>query len=206
MEAPPKKKMTTMQAVFMLGVALIFSIIILIFSTFPISAPILTGTIIGAVVTQKTGSSFLGKVAKWASGISVTATEFFSGVGVAAMSAVGEFVADSLEFLAMGLIFPLWYLILGIKQFGGKHAMNRFFISMASFIAGLIPLINILPTVLIGVSLVILSVRKEDAEKAREYEKKTSNQRKIAAARQQQAAMQAFQQQRAIHDSSMALG
>lgn len=198
MEAPPKKKMPTMRAVFMLGVALMFSIVILVFSTFPISAPVLAGTILDVVVTQKTGSSILGSAIGLVAGMSLTAAEYITGVGIAAMSAVGEVVADSLELLALGLIFPLWYLILGIKQFGGKHALHRLFISMASLIAGLIPLINILPTVLIGVYLVILSVRKEDAENMREYEKKIRGQ-KTAPYRTK------IQQQRAIHDSAMAV-
>ncbi len=190
----------------MLGVALVFSTIILIFSTLPISAPVFAGAIIGAAVTQKTGSSYLGEFAGWLSGVSLVAAEYLTGVGIAAISAVGEVVADSFELLALGLIFPLWYLILGIKQFGGKHAVNRLFISMASLIAGLIPLINILPTVLIGVSLVILSVRREDAENLLAYEKKVRKQKKFATTRQRNAAMLASQRQRAIHDSSMALG
>ncbi len=205
MEATPKKKMTTMKATLMLGVALIFSIIILIFSTFPISAPIIAGITIKAVVTQKTGSNILGDAAGWISGISITSAEFLTGVGVAAISAVGEFVADSLEFLALGLIFPLWYMLSGIKLLGDKHAVNRFFISMTSFILGLIPLINILPTVLIGVSLVILSVRKEDAENLLYYNKKIRNQKKLDDERQQQSAIQVLRQHE-VNDSAVILG
>lgn len=177
MGKPPKMRITKIRAVLMLFVATIFSIVIFIFATFPISAPIMLAGVTDAVVTNRTDSSVIGSAAGVATGISAGAVEFVTGVGAVAIATFGEITADSFEFLALALVFPFWYLLSGIKQLSGENATKRFFIVMTGLIAGLIPIINILPTVLISVSLIIFSVRKEDAIKIKAY--KQSNETRV---------------------------
>ncbi len=166
---PPKMRITKIQAVLMLFVATIFSIIIFIFATFPISAPILVATATDIVVTNKSDSTTIGHVAGVAAGTFSVAAEFVTGVGAAAVATFGEIAADAFEFFALALVFPLWYMLYGIKQFGSIAATKRFFIGMTGFIIGLIPIINILPSVLITVSIIIFNVRREDAKKIKVY-------------------------------------
>lgn len=169
MSKTPEMRITKIRAVLMLFVAAIFSIIIFVFATFPISAPVILAEATNIIVTNKTGSETIGRVVGAATGSAFGIAELVTGVGVTAVATFGEITADVLEFFALILIFPIWYLLYGVKQFGSTKAMKRLFITATGLIIGLIPFLNILPTVLISVSLIIFSVRKEDAEEIKKY-------------------------------------
>jgi len=205
---PPKKKMPTGRMIFMLGVALLLSLLILIFATFQISAPFILAAIAKIEVAQHAGS-IIGDIAGLFSGLVLGALELFTGIGVALVAAVGDAVADAIEFFALALVFPVWYLISGIKQSGSKHGQKRFFMSMITFIIGMIPLINILPATLVSVSLNIWSVRKEDAEEMEKYKQKLKKYLESnGVARQQHAerSRAVAVRQRAIHDTAIVHG
>lgn len=192
----------------MLVVALILSLLIFIFAIFPIAAPFILAAATKIEVTQHAGS-VIGSAAGLLSGLTLGAVELFTGVGAALVAAVGDAVADVIEFFALALVFPVWYLMSGIKQSGSKHGQKRFFMSMTTFILGMIPLINILPATLVSVSLNIWSVRKEDAEEMKKYKQELKKYLESNGAARQQYAERSRAvavRQRAIHDTAPAHG
>jgi len=93
-----------------------------------------------------------------------------SVVGVAVMGAVGDLMADAFTFVGW-VLFYIWLAIIGVPLIGKAGASRRRFIAfMTSFVIGLVPLLNIVPTLLIGVTIIVISIRMEDAEKLVKYE------------------------------------
>ncbi|HFC10870.1 MAG TPA: hypothetical protein ENJ75_01605 [Candidatus Kaiserbacteria bacterium] len=177
---PPKDKMPMTRALLMAGTALFFSIIILIFSTLPFTAPFFVGSGTTGIVENYTGGT-VAKVVGTVTGVATGALEVFTGADVA-ISAVGEIVAGVVSFMAW-VVFYTWFMIAGIKLMNGRRALNRFFISGTSVVTGLIPFINIIPSVFIGVLLTIWQTRKEDADNKKEYFETLNEQQKIPYAR-----------------------
>lgn len=165
----PKKQMPTRRAIMMLGVALSISILIFIFSIFPVTAPLMVGVGTAAYVENATGSAFLGKTAGWLSGTFTGAAEFVSGIGVAVIGLMGEIMADALTFFGW-VIFYSWFVISGIPLIGGSSANKRFAIAGGSIIIGMIPFLNIIPGLLIGVTLIVMNIRTEDRKKLARYQ------------------------------------
>lgn len=165
----PKKKMPNMRASLMIGAAIFVSMPIFIFSILPITAPIMVGVGAGVYTEQKTGSKTLAVVASGAAGVFSGFVEAMSGVGPAVVGAIGNLVADALTFLGW-VIFYLWLTIIGVPFIGKSGASNRrLIIFMTSFVIGLVPLLNIMPALLIGVTLIVIGVQTEDAKKLAKY-------------------------------------
>ncbi|HEC93823.1 MAG TPA: hypothetical protein ENI56_00380 [Candidatus Kaiserbacteria bacterium] len=165
----PKKKMPAARTVIMLGVALCFSVLIFTFSIFPITAPIMIGVGAGVYAEHYTGSKTIGEVVGWGAGTFTGVAEFVSGVGVAAIGFIGEIMAFALTILGWMIIYFL-LAISGIPFIGGgKSANKRLGVAVTTFIIGLIPFLNIIPTLLIGVTLIVLNVRNEDRVKLAQY-------------------------------------
>ncbi len=61
-------------------------------------------------------------------------------------------------------IFAVWFFLLGINYFKGKKAMSKVLSVFGSLIVELIPILDALPTLTIGVVGIIWSSRKEEAE------------------------------------------
>jgi len=171
-QSPPKKKMPLLRAVLMMVTALFFSVIILIFSTLPFTLPLMVGVGAGTAVSSYIGSGFIANTVGTVAGTMTGAVEVFTGADVA-VAVVGEVAVVAINIVAW-CVFYFWLLVIGIKLTGNKRAVNRFFINAGSFIAGMIPFINILPTVLIGVTLTVLQTMKEDYEAKKEYEESFS--------------------------------
>lgn len=157
----PKKKMPFVRALLMFGVALCFSVLIFTFSIFPITAPLMVGVGAGITTEQYTGSETAGNIVGWLAGTFTGVAEIVSGVGVGMLSFIGEFLADSLTFFGW-IIFYFWLIISGVSFIGTSSATKRFAITAVATIVGLIPFLNIIPTLLIGVVLIIMNIRKED--------------------------------------------
>ncbi len=193
----PKKKMSNMRAMMMFGVALCLSIPIFVFSIFPITAPIMLGVGSGVYAQHETGSAVIGEFVGWAAGISTTVAEFLSGVGVEFVDLIGIIMAVALTFLGW-LLFFIWFTFARISLIGGGGANKRFATVIASFIIGLIPFIDIIPSLLIGIVLIILSVRSEDKKRFATYEKRLKEyekQQKNMMATRKAVAMRKFTQQ-----------
>ncbi len=167
-QGPPKKKMPPLRAVLMMVTALFFSVIILIFSTLPFTLPLMVGAGAEATVSSYIGGGFIANTVGIVAGAATGAVEIFTGADIA-VDVVGEVAATAINIVAW-CVFYFWLLVVGIKLTGNKRAVNRFFINAGSSIAGMIPFINILPTVLIGVTLTVLQTMKEDHEAKKEYE------------------------------------
>lgn len=165
----PKKKMPRGRAIMMFGTAFFLSMIIFIFSIFPITAPIIVGVGASVYVQQKTGSKVAGEVAGWAAVTFSWAAELLSGVGVAFVEALGTMMTIILTFLGWTLFF-FWFTLSGISFMGGGGRANkRMATAIVSFIIGLIPLVDIIPSLLIGITTIIISTYLEDKEKLATY-------------------------------------
>ncbi len=172
---PPTRKMPTARAILMFSVAFFFSIFIFIFSIFFITAPLLVGGVTGAYITNKT--SFLGSGVSKALGVAggtvatfaVGGAEFLTGIGTAVVGFVGDFLSDAIDFLAW-MLFYFWFTIVGISFLDTK-SRKRLAVMLISFIVGLIPFINIIPSLLIGITIIIMTVRKDDKDAFLQYKR-----------------------------------
>lgn len=162
------------RAVLMIGVALFFDLLKFLFSLLFLFAPLIIGTAAGLLTAAKCADIVdfawlchqLGYAVGTVAGVATAAAEIFTGVGAAAIGAVGEVFADMLGFSA-ALVFFIWYLLAGIKLFGTKRASIRFFITMTGTVANLVPFINLGPWTTASVSAVVWQAVKEDAEEKR---------------------------------------
>ncbi len=165
----PKKKMPLMRASLMIGAAIFISMLIFIFAIFPITAPMMIGVGTGTVAEHYTHSTFVGVVV---GGFTVAASGFveaISGIGVPVLGAIGNLLADAFTFLGW-VMFYLWLTVIGVPLIGrGAAARKRLITALMSTVIGFVPLLNILPAFLIGVTLIVISVRMEDAEKLIQY-------------------------------------
>jgi hypothetical protein len=154
-----KQGFFTASVMMKLGVAAMFDFLKFIFALFFLFAPLAIGAVAGLYVTDKCSASFgegslcnsAGALVGSATAITGYAAEFFTGAGVAAIEAVGEFFADFIDLMAC-LVFMIWAIVQGRKFFGGKRPTNQFFIITTSTIAGAIPFVNVLPTTMAGVA------------------------------------------------------
>lgn len=171
----PIRKMPTYRAILMFSVAFSFSIFIFIFSIFFITAPLLVGGITGAYITNKT--SFLGSNTSKELGIAggtvatlvVGGAEFFTGIGTAVVGFIGDFLSDAIDFFAW-MLFYFWFTIIGISFFEMK-SKRRLTVAIISFIVGLIPFLNIIPSLLTGITIIIMTIRKDDKDAFLKYQK-----------------------------------
>jgi hypothetical protein len=62
------------------------------------------------------------------------------------------------------VIFGVWFFILGINYFKGKKALSKVVSVFGSLVIELIPILDALPTLTLGVIGIIVSSRKEEAE------------------------------------------
>ncbi len=167
----PKKKMPSARAAMMLGVALCFSMLIFIFSILPITAPIVLGIGTEVYAENATGSETIGKAAGWVAGVSTGVAEFISGVGVAVVGFIGEMMSFALTILGWA-IFYAWFVAADISLMGGSSANKRFAIAGVSLVIGMIPFLDIIPGLIIGIVLIVMNVRREDKENLAKYEQK----------------------------------
>ncbi len=71
--------------------------------------------------------------------------------------------ADLVTFIAAG-IFGLWFLILGVSYTGGSRGMMKFMTAILSSVTELVPVIDAMPALTIGIATIILASRAEDRE------------------------------------------
>ncbi len=107
------------------------------------------------------------------------------------LTVVGSIIAAAMTFLA-GFGFWLWFSILGVKYMG-KEGNKKLLISLTAFITELIPIVDALPATTLGVVLIIIQTRIEDARA--NAGKKVTQRTALAAVRSQK--MQAARAQRA---------
>lgn len=107
------------------------------------------------------------------------------------LTVVGSVIAAAMTFLA-GFGFWLWFSILGVK-YVGKDGSKKLLIGITSLITELIPVVDALPATTLGVVLIIIQTRIEDART--NAGKKVTQRTALAAARAQK--MQAARAQRA---------
>ncbi len=79
--------------------------------------------------------------------------------------------AELVTFIAAPL-FGLWFLIMGVSFFSGKSATSKVLSALGSTVIELVPFLDALPGITIGVYGVISASRKEDREKYEEQRKK----------------------------------
>ncbi len=188
---PPTRKMPITRAVLMFSVAFFFSIFIFIFSIFFITAPLLIGGITSVYITNKT--SFLGSGVSEALGVAggavaalaVGGAEIFTGIGSAVIGFVGDILSDAIDFFAW-MLFYFWFTIAGIS-FLDTRSRKRLVAAVISLIVGLIPFINIIPSLLIGITIIIMTVMEDDRDAFLQYKK-----RLLAYNRQQRLLSQQF--------------
>lgn len=61
------------------------------------------------------------------------------------------------------MIFWLWFLLLGVSYFSGKKMGLKLAAAMGGLIVELVPIIDALPAITVGVTVVIIATRLEDA-------------------------------------------
>lgn len=167
----PKKKMSTMMATLIIGATFFISMPIFIFSIFPITAPMMIGAAAGAVTEHYTGSKTLAVIAGSIAGAASGFLEVISGVGVEALDFLGSLIADALTLVGWILFYTL-LVIIRVPLLGSSGASRRRFVTfMTSFIIGLVPILNIIPTLLIGVTLMVISIHMENNANMSKYKK-----------------------------------
>ena len=107
------------------------------------------------------------------------------------LTVVGSIIAAAMTFLA-GFGFWLWFSILGVKYIG-KDGSKKLLIGITSFITELVPIVDALPATTLGVVLIIIQTRIEDARE--NAGKKVTQRTALASVRAQK--MQAARSQRA---------
>lgn len=93
-------------------------------------------------------------------------------------------VASPLVTFAAVSVFALWFLIYGINYIGGRKAGIKLASTVGATVAELVPLINGLPAITLGVLGVIYASRKEDEENAVAARKAAKKQQAEEQARQ----------------------
>ncbi|HEX7651272.1 MAG TPA: hypothetical protein VF439_00960 [Candidatus Paceibacterota bacterium] len=144
------------------GVALLFDLLKFIFSLAFLFAPLIAGVALGALAQSKCsgvlpdwtpGKGWVCSATGAVVGTAVTTGGYVleaTGVGFVAIEGAGEVLADATDFMAW-LVFLLWFAMTGVKFFGGQRASGRFIAMMASSVGGVIPFLNVAPTITIGV-------------------------------------------------------
>jgi hypothetical protein len=76
-----------------------------------------------------------------------------------------EPVADIID-LAAWCVFFIWFAMTGVRMFGGPRALARLGSAAISAIAGVIPFVDIAPTITLGVAAIEYQHWKEEREQA----------------------------------------
>jgi len=87
-------------------------------------------------------------------------------------------LAELSTFIAMPL-FGIWFLILGVSYFGGKRATAKVVSALGSAVVELIPFLDAVPGITLGVYGVIRASRKEDKEKYEEQRKAANDNERL---------------------------
>jgi len=81
---------------------------------------------------------------------------------IPAVGTVIDFIFSEMIAWLAAIIFFVWFAVLGVN-YGGKKAALKLLISLSSFIVELIPLIDALPAITVGVVSLIIITRAEDS-------------------------------------------
>jgi hypothetical protein len=159
------------------GVALCFDAVKLAFSIAILIAPLIAASALGNAAKGKCEGALpsLTPAKEWVCdttqkvvtigvGIGGYFLEFGTGVGDFAVAAAGEVFDDAINFMAWCL-FTIWFMITGVKFWGQGHATKRLLSAASAAFAGLIPFVNLAPTITIGVISVEWHSYKENREK-----------------------------------------
>jgi len=143
------------------GIALIFDLIKFIFSLAFLFAPLIAGVVLGAVAQSKCN----GILPDWtpAKGWVCTASGAVVGSAVTTfgyiaegaggfipVEAAGEVLADAIDIMAWCCFFII-FAMTGVRFFGTMRSTRRFFLATAGASGGLIPFVNVGPTITIAV-------------------------------------------------------
>lgn len=184
---PPKQKMPGWRAAFSYAFAVVFDALKFIFDIFIFAAPVLAG--IAAKIYAETSNlpGFVGNALAFAAGSSVAVAELFVGTAVLAF---GVLMAMAVSFFGW-LFLSLWFVTASINPFSRR----RVFATMLGLGASIVPFLNILPTFTPTVWYIVRSVRREDREARKKWEKERSlYAARLAGLRHQQEAAQLMQE------------
>lgn len=81
--------------------------------------------------------------------------------------AIGQMLSWLITFSALA-VFALWFALLGISYFSGKKASSKVLSLLSATVVEMVPIINAVPAITMGVIGVIVASRAEDVEKHRE--------------------------------------
>lgn len=174
--AAPKETMPTSRMTMMLGVAVVFDVIKVLFSLsfifFPLVLGVAAAAAAGNTTTEACSSvlgtnefcTFVGTLVGGAAGAAAAAggmaANVFSG---GAVSAIGIALASVVGLFSF-LVFFLWFTLSGITFFGSPRALKRYGARMAQGVLGSIPFIALLPWTTLGVWFICREARAEDKE------------------------------------------
>jgi hypothetical protein len=189
----------TPQRMMKIGVALCFDFVKFVFSILFLLAPVLACVASAAAVASYFGAgSWVQGAACAAGGLLTGAFEWATGgLGAAAIQAVGEVLADAIDFMAWAL-FYIWFFVSGTKFLGGKRATSRLLAGAGTAIIGAVPFLNVLPTITAGVVTIEWQQWKEDQEKAARANSASERDQQLSAQRE------ALAQARAANDEAEA--
>ncbi len=157
----------------MIAVAIIFDFLQIMSAALFMSPSISVALInaVGGVAVCKTvlnlGNAVCGVIGSFAgvfSGTVVTAIDAVSAGSVSAFSnTIGQLVSEFISITAI-MLFVVWFMLSGVRFFGGKYATRRFGGFMVQSITELIPFVGTLPLLSFSVAYICLQAKKEDAE------------------------------------------
>lgn len=138
------------------------------------------------------------RISNLVAGLMLGTALIFDGLQVLlTLTVVGSVASPLITFAAVSM-FALWFLIYGINYIGGRKAGIKLASTVGATVAELVPLINGLPAITLGVLGVIYASRKEDKENAEAAQKaavKRQEEERVRQIRLMQARMRAQQAQ-----------
>lgn len=201
----PKETMPGSRMTMMLGVAVIFDVIKVLFSLSFIFFPLVLGVAAAAAADSATTEAcssvlgtnefcgFVGTLVGGAAGAAAAAggiaANVFSGGAVSAIGIVFASIVGLFSFL----VFFLWFTLSGITFFGSPRALKRYGARMAQGVLGSIPFIALLPWTTFGVWFICREARAEDKE----------NKARAQREAQEQAIRTRAQQEASVHAAAL---
>jgi hypothetical protein len=159
------------------GAALLFDLVKFILALAIFFGPLAGGIILGILAVSKCqsvlpswvpGQGLVCEATGAVVGVGTTVLGYgfeATGVGAGAIETAGEVLADAVDALAW-CVFFLWFAVTGVRFSGGKRANARLLTALASSGIGLVPFLNMAPTITIGVVGVEYQHWKEEQSQA----------------------------------------
>ena len=160
---PPKQHISGIKATLMIGVAVFFDGLKVMFALLFLLGPLLAGEI----VSESLGGGLVGD----------TAGVVVAGAGGAAAAgfflALGSLMAEVVALVA-GIVFFIWFLISGVFKAGKARVLGA---AAGGALLNVIPFVNAFPWTTGYVAFTVFAVRKSDKKALRRYQAQTLKQR-----------------------------